>query len=55
MNDLKETPCSSDRTVSKGSVDGSSSQKGWDAAILVILGAGIALAGLAWFLFGFLN
>ena len=47
MNTLKEAPPSLGRTERKGSMEGPSGRIGWDVAVLVILGATLAVVGMA--------
>ncbi len=47
MSEVKEAPRPSGRTEPKGPVDGPSGKIGWDVAVVVIIGAALALVGVA--------
>jgi hypothetical protein len=47
MRDVKDVPRPVGRTEQKGPVDGPSGKVGWDVAVLVIVGAALALVGIA--------
>jgi hypothetical protein len=47
MSEVKEAPRPSDRTEQKGLVDRPSGKIGWDVAVVVVIGATLALVGVA--------
>jgi hypothetical protein len=54
MSKAKEEPRPSGRTERKSSVDGPSGKIGWDVAVLVIIGAVLALLGIGLLVVGLL-
>jgi hypothetical protein len=54
MREVKEAPRSLGQTEQKGLVDGPSGKIGWDVAVLVVVGAALALVGIALLVVGFL-
>jgi hypothetical protein len=54
MSKVKEAPRPSGGTEQKGLVDGPSGKIGWDVAVLVIIGAALALLGIALLVAGLL-
>jgi hypothetical protein len=47
MSEVKEAPRPSGRTKQKGLVDRPSGKIGWDVAVVVVIGATLALVGVA--------
>jgi hypothetical protein len=54
MREVKEVPHSLGPTEQNGLVDGPSGKIGWDVAVLVIVGATLALVGIVLLVVGFL-
>jgi hypothetical protein len=52
MRDVKDVPRPMGRTEQNSSVDGPSGKVGWDVAVLVIVGAALALVGIALLIVG---